>query len=348
VRLWDWRPFHDTVSQTQALRPYYVFPDTDVDRYTIGGNYRQVLLAPRELDIRQVSEAHTSWLTSHFIYTHGYGLVLAEVSKIRPDGLPVFLIQNMPPEVTAPGLKLTRPEVYYGEIVHEPVFVDTLQPEFNYPSGADNVHSVYTGKGGFPIASFPMRIAAAVQQGDFNILLTKYFSDKSRMLIRRNVRERLQNLAGFLEWDTDPYLVIAADGRLVWMIDGYTVSDAHPYSRTIDIPAIGSVNYMRNAVKPALTRMTVRPRYISSRPAIPSSRRIGNFFPLCFAQLLKCPRTFVRTPAIRKSCSAPRPRSIAPITCWTHRLSITKKMFGISPATWVDKMHSASRWPLLM
>src|SRR6185437_16024922 len=106
------------------------------------------------LDIRQVSEAHTSWINSHFIYTHGYGLVLAEVSKIRPDGLPVFLIQNMPPEVTAQGLKLVRPETYYGEIVHEPVFVGTRQPEFNYPSGADNVHSVYTGKGGFPLHRF--------------------------------------------------------------------------------------------------------------------------------------------------------------------------------------------------
>ncbi len=187
MRLWDWRPFHDTVSQMQALRPYYVFPDTDVDRYTIDGNYRQVLLAPRELDIRQVSEAHTSWINSHFIYTHGYGMVLAEVSKIRPDGLPVFLIENMPPEVKAPSLKLTRPEIYYGEVMHEPVFVHTQQPEFDYPSGADNVHSRYEGKGGFPIASFPMRLAAAMQQGDFNILLTTYFTDQSRMMIRRNV-----------------------------------------------------------------------------------------------------------------------------------------------------------------
>ncbi len=301
VRLWDWRPFHDTVSQTQALRPYYVFPGTDVDRYTIGGSYRQVLLAPRELDIRQVSEAHTSWINSHFIYTHGYGLVLAEVSKIRPDGLPVFLIQNMPPEVTAPGLKLVRPEVYYGEIVHEPVFVDTMQPEFNYPSGADNVHSVYSGKGGFPIASFPMRIAAAVQQGDFNILLTKYFSDKSRMLIRRNVRERLQNLAAFLEWDTDPYLVIAGDGRLVWMVDGYTVSDAHPYSRTVDIPAIGSVNYMRNAVKATIDAYDGTTTLYIFAPGDPIIQAYSNLFPKLFRPASEMPadlRAHARYPEI--------------------------------------------------
>ena len=174
VRLWDWRPFHDTVTQTQALRPYYVFPDTDVDRYTIDGNYRQVLLAPRELDIRQVSEAHTSWINSRFIYTHGYGLVLAEVSKIRPDGLPVFLIQNMPPGGYGAGSETRRVrKSITARSCTNRCSCDTRQAEFNYPSGADNVHSVYTGNGGFPIASFPMRLAAAVQQGDFNILLTE-------------------------------------------------------------------------------------------------------------------------------------------------------------------------------
>src|SRR5437773_4888805 len=249
VRLWDWRPFHDTVSQTQALRPYYVFSDTDVDRYTIDGQYRQVLLSPRELDIRQVAGAQAGWINSHFIYTHGYGVVLAEVSKIRPDGLPMFLVQNMPPEISVRGLSLTRPELYYGEVDHEPVFVHTRQEEFDYPSGADNVHTTYKGTGGFSIASLPLRLAAAVQQGDFNILLTNYFTDQSRMLIRRRVRQRLVTLAGFIEWDTDPYLVMTDSGRLVWMVDGYTISDAHPYSRSVDVPDIGSVNYIRNAVK---------------------------------------------------------------------------------------------------
>jgi len=282
VRLWDWRPFHDTVSQTQALRPYYVFPNTDVDRYTIGGSYRQVLLASRELDIRQVSEAHTSWINSHFIYTHGYGMVLAEVSKIRPDGLPVFMIQNMPPEITAPGLKLARPQIYYGEVVHEPVFVHTQQPEFDYPSGADNVHSMYEGKGGFRIASFPMRLAAAVAQGDFNILLSTYFTDQSRMMIRRNVLERLQNLAGFLEWDSDPYMVIADDGRLVWIVDGYTVSNSHPYSRSIDFQNIGPVNYMRNAVKATIDAYDGTTNLYIFAPSDPIIQAYRNLFPVLF------------------------------------------------------------------
>ena len=291
VRLWDWSPFHDTVTQTQALRPYYVFPGTDVDRYTIGGNYRQVLLASRELDIRRVSEAQTSWINSHFIYTHGYGVVLAEVSKIRPDGLPVYLIQNMPPEITAPGLKLTRPQIYYGERVHDPVFVDTQQPEFDYPFGADNKHSIYEGKGGFPISSFPMRVAAAIQQGDFNILLNTYFTNRSRMMIRRGVMERLQNLAGFLEWDQDPYMVITDDGRLVWMADGYTVSDSHPYSRSINFPDVGPVNYMRNAVKATIDAYDGTTNLYIFAPSDPIIQAYRNLFPALFHPASEMPAT---------------------------------------------------------
>jgi hypothetical protein len=249
VRLWDWHAFHDTVTQIQALRPYYVFHDSDVDRYTIDGQYRQVLLAPRELDLSQLPAARANWINPAFIYTHGYGLVLAGVSQITPDGLPVLLIDNAPPEVKTKSLKLTRPEIYYGEVTHEPVFVDTAQEEFNYPSGEKNVTSRYEGKGGFPISSFAMRLAAAVREGEPNILLTDYLKPNSRMMIRRRVRERVQELAGFLQWDTDPYLVITDAGRLVWMIDGYTTSDAHPYSRAVDVPDMGSVNYIRNAVK---------------------------------------------------------------------------------------------------
>jgi len=249
VRLWDTQAFHDTVTQIQALRPYYTFHDSDVDRYTIDGQYRQVLLAPRELDISQLPAARANWINPAFIYTHGYGLVLAPVAKITPDGLPVLLIDNAPAVVKTKSLSLTRPELYYGEVTHEPVFVNTAQEEFNYPSGEVNVRSRYEGKGGFPISSFFMRLAAAVREGEPNILLTDYFTANSRMMIRRRVRERLQELAGFLEWDPDPYLVITDAGRLVWMVDGYTTSDAHPYSRAVDLGDLGRVNYIRNAVK---------------------------------------------------------------------------------------------------
>jgi uncharacterized membrane protein (UPF0182 family) len=248
VRLWDWKPFHDTVMQMQALRPYYTFHEPpDVDRYTIDGQYRQTLLSARELDITQLPGTQSSWINPHFIYTHGYGVVMAEVSKITPDGQPVYLIEDMPPVIKTPSLKIVRPELYYGEFQQDPVFVDTAQEEFDYPKGSDNARTRYAGRGGFPISSLFMRAAAALHFSDSNIVLTGYLTDHSRMMIHRRVRERLQALAPYLTWDTDPYIVVTPEGRLVWMLDGYTISDSHPFSRSID--TYGGINYIRNSVK---------------------------------------------------------------------------------------------------
>ncbi len=250
VRLWDWRAFHDTVTQIQALRPYYVFQDTDVDRYMIDGQLRQILITPREIDVAQLpADARARWINPHFVYTHGYGMVAAEAARITPDGLPYLLIQDAPPVVRTKSLKLTRPEIYFGEVSHEPVFVHTKQPEFDYPSSAGNVETRYAGRGGFPISSMPLRIAAALKYGDWNIVLTSYMTEQSRMIIRRKVRDRLNALAEFIHWDPDPYLVITGEGRLVWMVDGYTASADHPYSRLLRLQGPGLLNYIRNSVK---------------------------------------------------------------------------------------------------
>ena len=279
VRLWDWQPFHDTVMTTQALRPYYVFNDTDVDRYTIDGKFHQVLLSPRELDINQLpAGAASSWINRHFTYTHGYGLVLAEVNKITPEGLPVYLIENMPLEIRTPSLKVTRPELYFGEIEEDPVFVHTEQPE---ATGADQ-QSHYQGSGGFPISSLFTRLAASMQQGDANILLTSYLTPNSRMMIRRRLTERLDAMAGFLAWDPDPYLVITNEGRLVWMIDGYTTSDSHPFSRREDLGNAGTINYMRNAVKATVDAYDGTTRLYIFAPDDPIILAYRNLFPKLF------------------------------------------------------------------
>jgi uncharacterized membrane protein (UPF0182 family) len=282
VRLWDVRAFHDTVTQIQALRPYYVFKDTDVDRYMIDGKYRQVFVSPRELDVNQLPNVHQSWINPEIIYTHGYGMVMAGVSQITPDGMPVLLIQDAPPRTSTPGLKLTRPELYYGEVTHEPVFVNTAQEEFNYPSGEGNKRSHYEGTGGFPISSFGMRLAAALVEGEPNILLTDYLTANSRMMIRRKVRDRLHELAGFLEWDADPYLVITDKGRLVWIVDGYTTSDAHPYSRAVDAGDIGEVNYIRNAVKATVDAYDGETHLYIFAPGDPIISSYQNLFPDLF------------------------------------------------------------------
>lgn len=307
VRLWDWRAFRDTITQIQALRPYYSFVDTDVDRYMIDDQLRQVMLTPRELDIRQLPAARTRWINPHFIYTHGYGLVMAEANRITADGLPVLFIQDAPAVVKTSSLKLTRPELYYGEVTHEPVFVHTEQPEFNYPSGADNVFARYEGSGGFPVSSLSMRIAAAVAEGDANILLTGYLTPNSRMMIRRNVVSRLRAVAPFVTWERDPYLVVTQTGRLVWTVDGYTTSRAHPYSRSVRLEELGEVNYMRNAVKATVDAYDGVTRIYVFDPADPIIQVYRELFPhllLPFSEMpadlkahTRYPETFFRVQA---------------------------------------------------
>jgi uncharacterized membrane protein (UPF0182 family) len=194
----------------------------------------------------------------------------------------VLSIQDAPLKIDAPGIRITRPEIYYGEVTHEPVFVHTKLEEFNYPAGESNEKSRYEGKGGFPISSFAMRVAAALNEGEVKILLADYFTPNSRMMIRRRVRDRLQNLAGFLEWDADPYLVITDAGRLVWIVDGYTTSDAHPYSRAVEPENMPRLNYIRNAVKATIDAYDGETRLYVFAPDDPLIAAYRNLFPALF------------------------------------------------------------------
>ena len=248
VRLWDWRAFHDTLGQSQPLRPY-TYADTDVDRYMIDGRLRQTLLAPRELDLNQLGDARNRWINRSLTFTHGYGFVMAEANRISDNGLPDLLVKDAPVMVQTPSLKVTRPEIYYGEAGADTVFVRTTQPEFNYPSGSNEVNTRYDGKGGFPIAGFGTRLLAAISEGDWNIVLTSALSPDTRMMIRRTLSERLTSLAPFMSWDEDPYMVLTDDGRLVWIIDGYLTSESHPYARDVAMEGLGHFNYIRNSVK---------------------------------------------------------------------------------------------------
>lgn len=287
VRLWDWRAFHDTVSQIQPLRPY-IYVDTDIDRYTIDGELRQVLLSPRELDIRQLGEAQSHWVNQHLMYTHGYGIVMAEANRITTDGLPVLFIKNAPPEVTTPSLKFTRPEIYYGEIAHEPVFVDSGQAEFNYPSGSKSVYTHYNGTGGFDVSPLWTRLAGAIQYGDINILITGYFTPKTRMMIHRAVLDRLSTIAGFLTWDSDPYLVLTNAGHLVWIADGYMTSDVHPYSRAISLGR-QDVNYIRNSIKATIDAYTGQTTLYVFDPGDVLIQAYWRLFPTLFRPVSEMP-----------------------------------------------------------
>jgi uncharacterized protein len=249
IRLWDWRALQDTLRQIQEIRTYYDFPDIDIDRYQINGSMREVMLAARELDLGKLPESSRNWINDKLIYTHGYGITMNTVNGFTTEGRPTLLLSNMPVQSTVPGLAVTRPEIYFGEMTSTDVYVKTRQQEFNYPQGDNDNRTFYDGDGGIELGGFVRRALIAFDRGD---LAKLPFSDdvnsQSRLLMRRNVRERAAALAPFLTFDSDPYIVLGDDGRLSWILDAFTQSDSYPYSTHYSIDG-QSINYMRNSVK---------------------------------------------------------------------------------------------------
>ena len=249
IRLWDWHALQDTLRQIQEIRTYYDFPDIDIDRYNIEGTTREVMLAARELNVDKLPESSRNWINEKLIYTHGYGITMNPVNGFTSEGLPTLILSNMPVQSTVPGLSVTRPEIYFGELTNTDVYVKTRQKEFNYPQGESNNLTSYEGNGGIVLGGFLRRIIIALDQGDSAKLP---FSDdvnkNSRLLMRRNIRDRVAALAPFLTYDPDPYIVLGDDGRLSWIMDAFTVSDSYPYSTHYRL-GNDSINYMRNSVK---------------------------------------------------------------------------------------------------
>ena len=249
IRLWDWRALQDTLRQIQEIRTYYDFPDIDIDRYQINGEVREVMLAAREMNLDKLPESSQNWINEKLIYTHGYGITMNPVNGFTPEGLPTLLLSNMPVQSAVPGITVTRPEIYFGELTNSDVYVKTRQLEFNYPQGESNSFTSYQGTGGVVLGGLARRILIAAGRGDLGKLP---FSDDvnkdSRLLMRRNVRARVETLAPFLTFDPDPYIVIGEDGRLYWMMDAFTTSDSYPYSTHYRLND-DSINYMRNSVK---------------------------------------------------------------------------------------------------
>jgi uncharacterized membrane protein (UPF0182 family) len=249
IRLWDWRALQDTLRQIQEIRTYYDFPDIDIDRYEIDGVTRQVMLATRELNVEKLPESSRNWINEKLIYTHGYGITMNPVNGFTAEGLPNLILSNMPVQSTVHSLTVTRPEVYFGELTNTDVYVKTRQKEFNYPQGETNNLTSYEGNGGIVLGGFLRRSIIAFDRGD---LAKLPFSDDvnkdSQLLMRRNVRDRVSALAPFLSYDSDPYIVLGDDGRLWWVMDGFTVSDSYPYSSHYHLDQ-NPVNYMRNSVK---------------------------------------------------------------------------------------------------
>ena len=242
VRLWERDLLRQTFGQLQEIRTYYDFASVSDDRYVINGRYRQVHIAARELN--PASLPTRNFINERLTFTHGMGIAMAPVNQVTAEGLPVLFIKDLPP-VSSVSIKVTRPQIYYGELTNSYVFVGTGQREFDYPAGETNVYTTYTGRGGVPVGSFFRRLLYAWQFGSSDIMLSSYLARGARILYRRNVLERAQTVLPFLEFDDEPYLVVTDSGALKWMLDGYTSSSRWPYAQ----PLQNGTNYMRNSVK---------------------------------------------------------------------------------------------------
>lgn len=291
IRLWDYRQLSQTYNQIQTIRTYYDFKDIDIDRYTINGDYRQVMLSARELSPQKLSDKAQTWVNLHLLYTHGYGVAMSPVNEFTPDGLPNLLVKDIPPVGI---VTITRPEVYYGEETSSYVFVKTKEKEFDYPKGDENAFATYTGTGGVPVGSFWDRLAFALRFGDQNILLTDAITPDSRILFNRKIQTRVAKLAPFLRMDRDPYLVIA-DGRLYWMQDAYTTTDRYPYSE----PYAEGLNYIRNSVKIVIDTYNGTTTFYIADANEPILKAYRDIFPALFRSIDQMPaslRAHIRYP----------------------------------------------------
>ncbi|HKN14994.1 MAG TPA: UPF0182 family protein [Candidatus Binatus sp.] len=293
IRLWDPRPLIDTYRQLQEIRTYYDFRDVDIDRYWIEGKYTEVMLSPREMNIDQLPDTAQTWVNQHLKFTHGAGLAMSPVNKKDTEGLPVFYVKDIP-AVSSVGLKVEQPAIYFGEARDNYAVVDSATPEFDYPKGADNVFSYYSGSGGVPVAGFFRRLLFSIFFRDINLLVTENIVAKSKIMIRRNIASRIAYIAPFLNLDRDPYAVVL-NGRMVWIVDCYTTSDHYPYSqRNAD-----GINYIRNSVKVVVDAYTGDTDFYVADPEDPIIKTWQRVFPEMFKPMAAMPtelRAHIRYP----------------------------------------------------
>ena len=294
VRLWDYEPLLQTFAQIQEIRTYYNFAAVDNDRYVIDGKYRQVMLSARELNTEKMP--NRSWVNERLFFTHGYGLTLGPVNQVTTEGLPVLFIRDLPP-VSTVDLRVDEPSIYFGELSSSYVLVKTRQAEFHFPRGDDNVTTTYTGTGGVPIGSFWRRLLFALRFGSTDILFTNQLSPVSRILFHRRISERVNLVAPFLQFDSDPYPVVSA-GRLYWIQDAYTTSGNYPYSSPTETRT-GAINYIRNSIKIVVDAYNGTMTFYLAEPNDPIAVTIARIFPGLIHPLSSMPaglRQHVRYP----------------------------------------------------
>ncbi len=313
IRLWDRGALLSVLGQIQEIRTYYEFKTPDVDRYRINGQMRQVLIAAREMNVGQLPDQSRNWINQHIVYTHGYGVAMATVNEFTGEGLPNLVLKNMPVESSASEIKITRPEIYFGESADSHVYVKTkpqgdTPPEFNYPAEGDNAsYTEYAGQAGIPVGGFFKKLALATYLGDgMKLLFSDYVTAESRLLMRRTLRERAQTIAPFLMFDDDPYIVIGKDGKLYWILDAYTYSERYPYSTQYRIGG-RNVNYLRNSVKTVIDAYEGTVNFYIFEPDDPMIQSYRQVFPNLFREASEMPadlREHIRYPSFFSNVQA--------------------------------------------
>jgi uncharacterized protein len=284
IRLWDWQPLMDTYAQLQEIRTYYKFLDMDIDRYRLDGAYQQVLLSARELEPSLLPSNAQTWVNLHVLFTHGNGVVMSPVTRKSSEGLPVFYLQDIPPVATG-GPVIREPRLYFGQGRERYAIVKGTTPEFDYPKGKDNVYASYDGADGVAIGDLAWRGLFSWYYSDPNIMLSSYITNESRILLHRNIQDRVRTIAPVLSLDHDPYIVVS-DGRLFWMQDAYTTSDWFPYAQP---QSSGGLNYMRNSVKVVIDAYNGSADFYVSEPGDPLIQTYQRIFPGLFKPLAAMP-----------------------------------------------------------
>ena len=286
IRINDYLPVNQVYNQLQGIRPYYRFTDVDIDRYYIEGKYTQVFLSARELDQERLSGQAQTWINKRLKYTHGYGVTASQVNETTPEGQPKLLIKNIPP-VTETDLRIERPEIYFGEITNEYIIVNTDEKEFDYPMGDDNQETIYEGNAGIELKGLN-KLLYAIKQSDFKLLISRNINSDSRIIMYRNINERVRKLAPFLHYDEDAYIVInQEDGKLYWILDAYSTTDRYPYSQPIND---SGTNYVRNSVKVVIDAYNGDVKFYVVDENDPIVMTYGKIFKDLFTSIDKMPK----------------------------------------------------------
>ncbi|MCH3965475.1 MAG: UPF0182 family protein [Clostridium sp.] len=276
IRVNSYDPTLEFYNQVQIIRYYYNFNNIDIDRYDINGKFTQVFLGAREINSNSIDP--NTWQNKHLIYTHGYGLVMNKVNSVTSSGQPNFVIKDMPPQ-NSTDIKLDNPRIYFGESTDDYAVVNTKINEFDYPKGSDNATNKYEGNAGIKM-NFLNRILFSLNQKSINFLLSRDIDSQSRILINRDIKDRVKKIAPFLSYDSDPYIVMSG-GKLYWILDGYTVSDRYPYSQ----PQGNGINYIRNSFKVVVNAFDGSTNFYMMDKNDPIAQSYSKIFPGLFKDL---------------------------------------------------------------